>query len=260
MKRSIDGSDLGAEVSVEEELAAAVNVEEALNENEEQAIVPVQSQQSSIRDVKIGAFDGELQQDDFSLPYLKIVQPTGESSGKFSPGSLIVGDVLLAQANIKPDQFTDPVKLIMLRLEKNYVEWTDFASKIRGRRVKTEKEVTALGGVVTDQTHINNGWNRELRCNVLVLAESDEAKAGANISDPFGNSYIMALWTLTRSSYSVAKKIITASATILKKGSHTWTWEVRARKEKYGKGLVYIPTCTLLKENDKNLVAWLEGL
>lgn len=219
-----------------------------------------ENQSVSLGGIRAGTIAGKIEFADLIIPYLKVVQNSGSDAKRFNPGTLIVSDIVLAQPPARPDQETDPVYVTVLRGDIDYVEWKDYESGERGRVVKTADEVKALGGVITDKNRIVGGWNRRLKCHVLVEKPEGADEQLFPFEAPDGTRYIAAILTLTKTSYYQAQVILTKQATVFKGVSYAWSWDMRVKKETYGKATVCVPKLTLHKPHSEETRAWMATL
>lgn len=219
-----------------------------------------ENQSVSLGGIRAGTIAGKIELTDLIIPYLKVVQTSGSDAKRYNSGTVIVSDVVLAQPPPTPDKEGDPVHFTVLRGDIDYVEWKDFESGERGRIVKTADEVRALGGIVTDKNKVVGGWNRRLRCHVLVHQPDGAQEDLFPFKAPDGTGYLAAVLTLTKTSYYQAQIILTKQATVFKGVSYAWSWEMRVKKEAYGKVTVCVPKLTLYKPTSEETRAWMATL
>jgi hypothetical protein len=168
----------------------------------------------------VGSGLGELDMGDYEMVWLKVLQsnsPLVLEAG-FAPGQIVLqqstdAGYLLHDPPSKRDQGTDPVRLTVLNMEKQFIEVTEFGGAMP-RTFQHAADAQAAG--LRPYGPINEGY-RPIAVAVVLIEEPklrDPEESGAfEAWFPYehdGKRYALALWQIGGKSYSTAKKLWTA--------------------------------------------------
>lgn len=239
--------ELTTAVSVKEETAVALKSETAFS---------------------IGGMSGEIDRGDLAMPKINIVQSVGPLSEDFKPGSILYNkEIVLAKPSDDPKEWTEPVEVTVLSVKKQYQEVTDYDSDEQGRIVDSMEEVEAAGGWIDWRNDEKPPWRPMLTALCMVKAPNEDLAERFTLAAPTGDTYELALWIMTGTSYTRAgKQIMTAGKYSLKSKEtgepelHKGIWHLQVRREKLGANLVYVPKLVLKGRHDEDFVEFASSL
>lgn len=210
---------------------------------------------------KYSDFSGEVAASDLILPRLHLVQKVGPLSENFTPGSI----VFQKEVELFTLKDAKPLSLVVLQAKKRYQENVDFGSDEMGQVVDTIAEVKSKGGWIEyregDKGREAPPWSERL--DVVVCLQAPEGDAsGLFPSVHASKSYVVACWTLAKSSYNAAgKKLLTARVGALKDAGFTGAWwNVGVDAKKGPKGAYYVPRFNMAGRTDAATREFLSSL
>lgn len=252
-----------------------MKIKEKKTEETEQkaAVAVVEKSETAIAPTKdvgfhMGDLSGDVSEGDLSMPKLNIVQAVGPLSEDNAPGTILFNkQVVLAEANKDPKEYTAPITITVLTAKKQFQKVTDYDSDEQGEIVDTMAEVEERGGWIDWRNDEKPPWRPMLTALVLIKAPNEETAESFNIVGPDNESYELALWVMTGVSYTAAaKQIITAAKYSLKNKEtgvaelNRGRWELSVRREKKGANLVFVPRFQLKGKHDAEFVEFTETL
>jgi len=189
---------------------------------------------------------GNVDQSDIILPRVNLVQKTSELCNIFAPGSFIFEkEVVLTKTG-------EPLTATVLDIGKYFQEKIEYGSGEFGRRASSEDEVEALGGTTTygiaDKPYFASA------ANILMAVKAPEGLAeDVLLQFPFpymDENYAMAVYTVSSSSYTtLAKRIFTDKAFILKAGLHLGEYSIKSELKRNGANSWYVPVAGMPKKH-----------
>ena len=194
---------------------------------------------------------GDFDRSDILIPSIRQVQKTGELSELHSPGSWVLNqeEVLSNGA--------DPIKLIVLKFRKYFIENIDWDSGEQAKTAQTIQEVVEMGGTTAWDGNIPPTFNPIGEATVLVEGKN-EAMFPLEYTD--GTRYAIARWTLRNTAFKRAgRKIITQAQMGLKDGLQHGSWELSSAKQKSGSNTYFVPLLELKGRNEEELAVWADS-
>jgi hypothetical protein len=161
---------------------------------------------------------------DIRIPYLSLVQKSGNLSNEFSPGSFVFNKELVVADG------KEPIEITILRADKYFVEDIDYDPDIRPKRFNTREEFLAEGYSLNYEAEMKVKEAAEL----VVLLPVDEQHAVFTTES--GQGYVRAAWICQSSAFgTVGRTVATAMmAGHLRDGVHKGKWaltsELRSSK------------------------------
>ena len=161
---------------------------------------------------------------DIRIPYLSLVQKSGNLSNEFSPGSFVFNKELVVADG------KEPVEITVLRADKYFVEDIDYDPDIRPKRFNTREEFLAEGYSLSYEAEMRVKEAAEL----VALIPVEEQHAVFTAGD--GQGYVRAAWICQSSAFgTVGRTVATAMmAGHLRDGVHKGKWaltsELRSSK------------------------------
>lgn len=204
---------------------------------------------------------------DIILERLNISQNIGKLKESYPPGSIVYGrntalyvpaDIDLATGTVKRAA-TKPLVLTVLGFQRpKFVEKT--VGGARGMTVRTEEEVTQVGGTLDYQEFElkkRDGIKlfQILATAMVAVRRPDHVPDDGKIFnfDVEGHKYTLAFWGLKGSAYTAAAKRVFNPDRLkgcLLPGWPTFSYNVSTRHESWEGGKeAYIPVCTALEKN-----------
>lgn len=258
-----------AEAEDEDPILGIVGSTTSEDHHEETAVVPAASTEVVIAnkwtEASGGAISGEVDQSDFQMPQLKIVQGNGESTANHNQGELVFCDEKVFDGPTQ-DKPSPIMRFIPISLTKYWREEPpkrkngEPLPKVKPRNVNTKAEVARLGGttewtVGRDGSRVKPTWSPAAR--ILLLIEQPEGSQHPGftipIEDAAGNiSYwAAAVYFVNGGAYrGFAKPIIDATTFILRDGDKInlskRIWRYQTIKEKSGDFMVFNPRVGIL--------------
>jgi len=239
--------------------------------HEQTSLVPAASQETAVAvqnkwtAASDGAISGEVDQSDFQMPQLKIVQGNGEATANHNQGELIFCDEKIFDGPVQ-DKPSPIMRFIPISLSKYWREEPpkrkngEPMPKVQPRNVLTKAEVARLGGT-TEWTVGRNGervkptWSPAARILLLIEQPENNEHPGFTIpiEDANGNVryWAAAVYFVNGGAYrSFAKPIIDATTFILRDGDKInlskRIWKMQTVKEKSGDFMVFNPRVGIL--------------
>ena len=261
-------NNFASQVPEEEEGDPIFGVVASEEPHAETAVVPVaetapaQIIRNQWTDASGGAISGEVDQTDFQMPQLKIVQGNSEATANHNHGELVFTDIKIFDGPTQ-DKPTPVMRFVPISVSKYWREEppkSKLPSKVKPRNVQTKAEVARLGGT-TEWTVGRNGervkptWSPAAR--VLLLIEQPEGNDHPGFTIPIedgqGNVkyWAAAVYFVNGGAYrSFAKPIIDATTFILREGDKISLskriWKMQVVKEKSGEYMVFNPKVGIL--------------
>ena len=194
---------------------------------------------------------GDFDRSDILIPSIRQVQKTGELSDLHSPGTWVLNqeEVLSNGA--------DPVKLIVLKFRKYFIEDIDWDSGEQAKTAQTIQEVIEMGGTTAWEGNTPPTYKAIGEATVLVEGKN-EAMFPLAYTD--GTRYAPARWTLRNTAFKRAgRKIITQAQMGLKDGLQYGSWELSSATAKSGSNTYYVPVLDLKGRNEEELAVWADS-
>lgn len=200
--------------------------------------------------------DGDFNQKDIKLPRLNLVQKTSEAvdAGVARPGDILFksGDALLPLSR--------PTEITILHLDKKYQEDVPYGSGVQAKIFNTAAEVRENGG--STEWGAENRYKEMANVQILFPAPADTPEEMLDLF-PYefeGQSYAVAMMTLTGSAYTnAAKPIITAFMTRLRGKHWTGKWTLDSEKKTGGGNSWYAPKVSSLGLHDEAFAEFAQG-
>lgn len=230
--------------------------------------VTVQNHWSSASD---GALTGPIDNSDFKIPQLKIVQGSGPLSKKFNQGTVIFMDLTLFQPP-EPDKLGNPLNFIPISLNKYFRENVKRMENPppnyvapQPRNANTPEDVARLGGTVEFTVdgagnRLKPSWAPAARIMLLIERPEGCEHPGFAIAVEVGEKiryFAAAVMYVNGGQYrSMAKPIIDATNFILCQGTgpdrkiilEKRVWKMQVAKEQSGQNMVFNPRVEMIQE------------
>ena len=173
---------------------------------------------SRYSDASDGSLEGEWSSSDLKFPTVKIVQGSGPLSEKYPVGSFILGEEILLPAATNPQNPSQALRFVPLKLKKAFREnltQEEYAAGQMPQIVQTIAEVESLGGTTQWIGKQKPSWSPCASSLLLLEAPADTEHPGFAITVGEKN-YAVAAYYMTGGAFnSAAKNIFNNYLTLL---------------------------------------------
>lgn len=185
---------------------------------------------------------------DIRIPYLSLVQKSGNLSNEFAPGSFVFNKELVVADG------KEPIELTVLRADKYFVEDIDYDPDIRPKRFNTREEFLAEGYSLDYNAEMKVKEAAELV--VLVPVEKEHAV----FTDKDDTGYVRAAWICQSSAFgTVGRTVATAMmAGHLKDGVHKGKWALTSELRSSKAMSWFVPIVRSMGRHDGEFLEFLE--
>lgn len=195
---------------------------------------------------------GDLSGSDLRVPRLQIAYGVGGLAEKFTPGDLVLGgDTLLVKKG-------DPLTVVIMSALvywKEYLNKDQYASQIRPRIFRTDKEVKANGGTTEWVNGVGPTFNKAMDLKLLIKQPAGIV-CGLFGLELAGDMYAPAVWSIDKSAYRRVGPTVISTATFALKarGLVSGLFEIRTSMEKINNNITVVPSIKLVKHNSDEFV------
>jgi hypothetical protein len=213
-----------------------------------------------------GELEGEFGSSDIQLPYLSLVNKTGQLSNEFTPGHFVYNkQVVVADGKA-------PMPITVLGMKKDYVEDIDFDADIMPRtfakladaqsegysiEYEAEKRVKPRACMLT-LVPVPDDYGQYFL--PIELMEEWGEYAGKVVEEP-PTAFALAMWIVQSSAYtSVAKPVATARMSgHLRDGLHHGLWLLQSELKSYKQNSWMAPRIRAAGKHSPDFIKWLEA-
>jgi hypothetical protein len=214
-----------------------------------------------------GTLEGEFDQSDIQLPYLSLVNKTGQLSNDFTPGSFVYNkEVVVGDGK-------EPILVTALSMKKDYVEDIEFDSEIMPRTFARLADAEAEGYSLDYEAE----KRVKPRACILTLVPVPEdygtffapdelteflaEQADKLFKGKPKTSWALAMWIVQSSAYNaVAKPLATARmGGHLREGLHHGPWLLQSELRNYKNNSWYAPRVRPGGKHSQAFVDWVES-
>jgi hypothetical protein len=213
-----------------------------------------------------GELDGEFGASDFKLPYLSLVNKTGQLSNDFQPGSFLYNkEVVVSDGK-------EPFLVTALGMKKDYVEDIEFDSEIMPR------SFTRLADAEGEGYSLDYEADKRVKERAMILTlvpvpedygtffapdhltEFLAEQADRLFSGKPRMSWALAMWIVQSSAYNaVAKPLATAKmGGHLRGGLHHGPWVLQSELKNYRSNSWYAPRIRSGGRHSPEFIQWIE--
>lgn len=197
---------------------------------------------------------------DIRIPYMSLVQKSGNLSNEFPPGSFVYNKELMIcdgkpEADDKAEGPSGPLDITILRADKYFVEDIPYDPDIRPKRFNTRDEFLAEG--------FSLDYNAEMRvkeaAELVALLPVDSQYAVFEDND--GNGYVRAAWICQSSAFgTVGRTVATAMmAGHLKDGVHKGKWSLTSDLRSSKAMSWFVPIIRSMGRHDADFLEFVEA-
>jgi hypothetical protein len=185
---------------------------------------------------------------DIRIPYLSLVQKSGNLSNEFSPGSFVFNKELVVADG------KEPVEITVLRADKYFVEDIDYDPDIRPKRFNTREEFLAEGYSLSYEAEMRVKEAAEL----VALIPVEEQHAVFTSGD--GQGYVRAAWICQSSAFgTVGRTVATAMmAGHLRDGVHKGKWALTSELRSSKAMSWFVPIVRSMGRHDADFLEFVE--
>jgi hypothetical protein len=189
--------------------------------------------------------EGEVTNEDLKPPRINLVQKSGSLCDTFSPGTFLYERAIVLA---KP---TDPINVVPLRLKKYYQQKLEYGSSTEfPLRADTAAEVREQGGSLMFG---HDNYYQEVADILLAVeapADMDEETMAFFPYEHDGKNYGLAVYTVAASAYtSLAKRLLTDAAMLLRDGLYLGNYELRSELKKSATNSWHVPVASFVSKH-----------
>jgi hypothetical protein len=195
-----------AKVSFESVEAEAVETTTAVIVKESALVAP-----AALNDAN-GSLIGEWGVQDTRLPRINLVNKSGELADKFTPGTFAINREHQLNSLADTKDKCNPIRVIAVRMVKQYRENTPYESDTPARIFNTASEVRSAGGVISRAKGGNN-FSEMAHIEFLVEAPEglDEEASSSFCHTIGGKQYARVVYTATGTAFGAVAVTLASS-------------------------------------------------
>lgn len=213
-----------------------------------------------------GELDGEWGQEDIQIPYLSLVNKSGQLSDEFKPGSF------LYNKEVEVGDGKTPILITALTMKKDYVEDIPFDPEVMPRSFERLAEAKAEGysldfnadkrvkprARILTLVPVPEGYGTFFTPDHLTEYVTDKCKRVLDQQPPA--SWALAMWILQSSAYNaVAKALATAKmGGHLQEGLHHGPWLLTSELRSNRQNSWFTPKVKAAGKHSKEFAQWVQ--
>jgi hypothetical protein len=238
-----------------------LSFKDALDQPTDVAVIEPQKNEVAIphnSQPPVDGVEGEIDAGDLRLPRISLVHPLSELAKAGRPD--LIGSYLLNK-EVVLGSAKAPFSITALKLKKQYQQELPFGTEESPLVFNTAQEVKDAGGSLTWGS--DNYFSEMLHALVVVEAPASVTEDELILFPyEFGeHHYATAMWTLAKSAYNAAGKIlITAAFHHLRNGLHEGKWLVGVETKTKGKNSWFVPTLKAAGKHSPELAEFMASL
>ena len=206
--------------------------------------------------VSTGGIRGEVDQNDFRMPQLKIVNGSGKLSQEYNQGTLLYADEQLwSPPDIKEPKNNPSMRIVPVIMDKFWrqnLTQDEVEGGMMPQVVATKEQAEALGGTTLWINNEKPRWSPSAKIVFLLEEPKDCNHPGFSIQMD-GKNWAMAVFYASGTSYNETFKTINSVSfmSLRENGEtmlHKKIWTMQVVKKPAGKFFVFVPSLKLLRE------------
>lgn len=203
-----------------------------------------------------GGIRGEVDQNDFRMPQLKVVNGSGKLSQEYNQGTLLYADEQLwSPPDIKEPKNNPTMRIVPVLMDKLWrqnLSPDEVEGGMMPQVVATKDQAEALGGSTLWINNEKPRWSPSAKI-VFLLQEPEGCNHPGFSIRMDGANWAMAVFYASGTSYGETFKVINSvSYMSLRENNdimlHKKVWTMQVVKKPAGKFFVFVPSLKLLRE------------